>query len=95
MIPPANDEVTIVSVEDASAYELRWTPTVNGTLGTWTTKLVTRTRPATSITGLSPGTTYTIQVRSFNDASGFSDWSDRSRASAPSVVSRMGIGSRI
>ena len=68
--------VIIASVEGASAYELRWAPTVNGTTGTWTTQFITRTRPATSITGLTPGTTYTVQVRSFNDNSGFSDWSD-------------------
>jgi hypothetical protein len=29
-----------------------------------------------AITGLTPGTNYTIQVRSFADAAGFSDWSD-------------------
>jgi len=63
-------------IEGASAYELRWAPTVNGTTGTWTTQFITRTRPATSITGLTPGTTYTVLVRSFNDNSGFSDWSD-------------------
>ena len=61
---------------DATAYEMRWAATVDGTPGTWATQLVTKTRPAVTITGLTPGTTYTIQVRSFADASGFSDWSD-------------------
>jgi hypothetical protein len=50
-------------------------PTVNGTPGTWTSQLVTKMRPATTITGLTPGTT-SIQVRSFADTTGFTDWSD-------------------
>jgi hypothetical protein len=60
----------------ADAYEVRLTPVVNGTPGTPTTQLVTKTRPAATITGLTPGTTYSIQVRSFADATGFSDWGD-------------------
>jgi fibronectin type III domain protein len=65
-----------VAADGADAYEVRYASTVNGTLGPWTTQLVTKTRPATTITGLTPGATYTIQVRSFADATGFSDWSD-------------------
>ncbi len=60
----------------ADAYEFRCVPTVNGAPGTPVTQLVTKTRPAATITGLTPGTTYTIQVRSFADATGFTDWSD-------------------
>jgi hypothetical protein len=44
--------------------------------GTWTRQLVIKTCPAATITGLTPGTNYAIQVRSFADASRFSDWSD-------------------
>src|SRR5437660_238777 len=51
-------------------------PPVNGTPGTPITQLVTKTRPATTIAGFTPGTTYAIQVRSFADATGFTDWSD-------------------
>jgi hypothetical protein len=65
-----------VVVDGAKAYEFRFTPVVNGTSGTPITQLVTTTRPATMITGLTPGTTYSIQVRSFADATGFADWSD-------------------
>jgi hypothetical protein len=63
-------------IPGATAYEVRWALTVNGQPGTWTTQLITRTRPAATITGLTPGGTYTIQVRSFADATGFSDWGD-------------------
>ena len=57
--------MVLVADAGATAYEGRWAATVNGTLGTWATQLVTKTRPAVTITGLTPGTTYTIQVRSF------------------------------
>ena len=86
--------ITLSSVQGAAAYELRWAPTVNGTPGTWTTQLITKTRPATSVKGLTPGTTYTFQVRSFNDDSGFSDWSDPITRVCTERVRRMGIGSR-
>ena len=65
-----------VAVAGATAYEIRCTPVVSGTPGTPVTQLVTKTRPAVTITGLTPGTTYSIQVRSFADATGFTDWSD-------------------
>lgn len=68
--------IVLVAVDGAAAYEVRSAATVNGAPGTWTTQLITKTRPAVTITGLTPGTTYTIQVRSFADESGFSDWSD-------------------
>jgi hypothetical protein len=68
--------VRLVAVAGADAYEIRCTPVVNGTPGTPVTQLVTRTRPGTTITGLAPGAAYSIQVRSFTDAAGFSDWSD-------------------
>src|SRR5262249_32270418 len=68
--------VILMAVIDATAYEVRVAGTVNGTLGPWTTQMVTKTRPAVSFTGLTPGTTYTIQVRSFADPTGFSEWSD-------------------
>jgi len=68
--------IILVAIIAAAAYEIRYAPTVNGTPGTWITQLVTRTRPAATLTGLTPGTAYTIQVRSFADATGFTDWSD-------------------
>ena len=68
--------LVLMAIAAAAAYEVRYAPTVNGTPAAWMTQLVTKTRPAATLTGLTPGATYTIQVRSFNDATGFSDWSD-------------------
>jgi hypothetical protein len=70
-------EIHLVLVDDgADAHEIRCAPIVNGVPGTPVTQLVTKTRPAATITGLTPVTAYSIQVRSFADATGFSDWSD-------------------
>ena len=69
-------EVALVAVDGANAYEVRCTPNVNNTPGTPITQLFTKTRPAVKITGLTPGTACAIQVRSFSDATGFTDWSD-------------------
>jgi hypothetical protein len=68
--------IVINAVDGAAAYQFRFAPTVNGAPGTWTTQLITKTRPGTTITGLTPGATYAIQVRSFADGAGFTDWSD-------------------
>ena len=68
--------LVLMAVAAAAAYEVRYAPTVNGTPGPWLTQLITKTRPAATLTGLTPGATYTIQVRSFNDTTGYSDWSD-------------------
>ena len=68
--------VVPVAADGADAYEIRCVPTVNGAPGTPVTQFVTKTRPGAAITGLTPGTAYNIQVRSFADAAGFSDWSD-------------------
>jgi len=68
--------VTIAAVPGALTYEVRWAPLgAGGVPGTWTTLPVAKTRPATSVTGLTPGTAYAFQVRSFSQ-SGYSDWSD-------------------
>src|SRR5690242_2197776 len=52
-----NVQITLVAIEGADAYQVRYASTVNGTLGPWTTQLITKTRPATTITGLTPGAT--------------------------------------
>jgi hypothetical protein len=68
--------ISLVAVEDAAAYEVRAVPIVNGTPGAPISQLVTKTRPGATFTGLTPGTTYNFQVRSFADEAGYTDWSD-------------------
>jgi hypothetical protein len=68
--------VTIAAVLKASSYDLRWAAMGAGaTPGPWTSQLVSKTRPPTTISGLTPGTTYAFQVRSLIN-SVLSDWSD-------------------
>ena len=77
--PGANSgqlRLTLVAIAGAAAYEVQYAPTVNGTPAAWLSQLITKTRPATTLTGLTPGATYTFHVRSFKDATGYSDWSD-------------------
>ena len=69
-------QVTILAVPGALSYELRWAAIGNGgPLGAWTSQPAGKTRPATSVAGLTPGTTYAFQVRALT-SSGYSDWSD-------------------
>jgi|SRR2546426_6394380 len=66
--------VTIQSVR-ARSYELRYGAIpVPGATVNWTTVVVPSTKPATPINNLTPGTTYSFQVRAFGKL-GFSNWS--------------------
>ena len=66
--------VAVTRLEDAKNYELRYG--VAGTdPGTWSSQDVTRVRPATLISGLTPGVIYTVQVRALGHM-GWTDWSD-------------------
>jgi len=69
--------ITPVAVPGAHAYEVR-----GGAIGvggtppsTWISQSVGTTRPPALLTGLTPGTSYAIQVRSLT-GSVYSDWSD-------------------
>ena len=67
--------VTIKAVTKARSYELRYAPVpAAGATVTYTTTLVASTKPSTPINNLTPGVTYTFQVRAFGKL-GFSDWS--------------------
>ena len=67
--------VTIRPVTKAKSYELRYAPVpAAGATVTYTTTLVASTKPSTPINNLTPGVTYTFQVRAFGKL-GFSDWS--------------------
>jgi hypothetical protein len=68
--------VTIVAVAGASSYELRWAPIGSaGTTGTWVSQIVAKARPAVLVTGLTPGVTYALQVRSLVNGV-YTEWSD-------------------
>jgi len=68
--------VSVVARPDAWAYQVRCAPVgPAGTPGTWIDEPVTSTRRPASITGLTPGTTYAIQVRAITNA-GYTDWSE-------------------
>ena len=47
-----------------------------GVPGTWTIQAIGKVRPAVSISGLTPATTYVFQARAVKKAGGYSDWSD-------------------
>src|SRR5215467_7815016 len=68
--------VSLVAQPNAWAYQIRYASVgTGGTLGNWTEQPVANTRRATSVTGLTAGTTYAFQVRAITDA-GYTDWSE-------------------
>jgi hypothetical protein len=67
--------VSLVSRQDALSYQLRWAPVGPGGTGNWTEQPVGKTKPAASVTGLTPGTAYAFQVRAVTN-SGYTDWSE-------------------
>jgi hypothetical protein len=75
--------VTINPVAKARLYDLRWgAAAAQGAGINWTTISVATTKPPLRFNNLTPGTSYTFQVRAFGNT-GYSDWSD--------PVSRMSI----
>jgi hypothetical protein len=72
---PGQLKVKIRSVKKAASYELRFAPVPNGGgTPTWTQQAVASTKPLI-LTGLTPGTTYTLQVRALG-LLGYTNWSD-------------------
>jgi hypothetical protein len=68
--------VTIKNVPRARHYELRsGAVPVGGGAINWATILVATTKPPTVFNNLTPGGTYSFQVRAFGKL-GYSDWSD-------------------
>jgi hypothetical protein len=68
--------VAIKNVAKARHYELRFGAVpVGGGAISWTTILVATTKPPTAFNSLTPGGTYSFQVRAFGKL-GYSDWSD-------------------
>ena len=69
-------EVTLVSQQDALAYQLRWAAVGSGaTPGNWTEQPVGNVKSPALVTGLSPGMAYAFQVRAVTNA-GYTDWSE-------------------
>jgi hypothetical protein len=67
--------VRITSVAGARTYELRYAALAGATPGPWTTEVLVKTKGATPVNGLTPGTTYAFQVRALNKL-GYTNWSD-------------------
>jgi hypothetical protein len=88
--PPASDSIRNIELGDVSgqmritlmkypggiSYEVRWAPAIaGGNPSTWASQPVGLLRPATLISGLTPGTAYVFQVRAVIKT-GYTDWSD-------------------
>jgi hypothetical protein len=67
--------VTITKVTGSRIYEIHYATLTAGLPGPYTTVLASGAKTATTINGLTPGSTYTFQVRAYNKT-GYSDWSD-------------------
>jgi hypothetical protein len=68
--------VWMKSLRQASSYELRYGPAVNGgPPATWATQLVTNVKAPVTISGLTPGTTYVFQARALVKT-GYTDYGD-------------------
>ena len=67
--------LTIRPVAHARHYEVRYASVpAAGAAVNWTTILAATTKPPTAVNNLTPGTSYTFQVRAFGKL-GYSDWS--------------------
>ena len=64
----------VAPVKNTSMYEGR----IKGPTGDWLPSVFAGDSQHISFTGLTPGTTYTIQVRALGGSTGQSDWSDPS-----------------
>ena len=68
---------SIKPVRKAKAYDLRFGPVGSGGAApaSWSMKTVAQAKQPVSIEGLTPGTTYAIQVRAYGTL-GYTEWSD-------------------
>jgi hypothetical protein len=68
---------SIKAVRGAKTYELRYGPVGAGgaTPVSWLAQTASKAKPAAAINGLTPGTTYAIQVRAYGPL-GYTEWSD-------------------
>ena len=69
-------QVVVKPLPKAASYDLRYATAQPGaSLGPWTTISFVAAQKAPPVTGLTPGTTYTFQVRALGTV-GYTDWSD-------------------
>ena len=67
----------IATIANASGYEPRYAAIgAGGTPGPWQTGQFAPNTRALAINGLTPGTTYIVQVRALGGSTNYSDWSD-------------------
>ncbi len=68
--------VSIKAVRNAKTYDVRWGPVgADGAVpASWSIQTVPNTKTAARINGLTPGTTYAIQVRAYGPL-GYTEWS--------------------
>jgi hypothetical protein len=68
--------LTLMRDPRAKSYELRMAQVgPEGVPGPWRNQPIADTRPATTVSGLTPGGTYVFQLRALTKA-GYTDWSD-------------------
>jgi hypothetical protein len=70
--------ITLVKFPGASSYQVQWgVPLAGGALpNSWTSMPVPQVKSATTISGLTPATTYVFQARAVLKAGGYSDWGE-------------------
>ena len=67
----------IAAIANANGYEARFAAIgAGGTPGPWQTGQVFPNARTLAVNGLTPGTSYAIQVRALGGSTNYSDWSD-------------------
>lgn len=69
--------MSLVKVPGAVSYQVRFSATpTGGTAGPWITQSIPAIKPPTTLTGLTPGSTYSFQACALLKTGGFTNWSD-------------------
>jgi len=66
----------VTPIAGARCYEVRYAPVTNGTPGSWQNGGIGTNSKVIAINGLTPGTTYTVEIRTVGGTSRYSDWSN-------------------
>ena len=69
--------ISLMKVSGAVSYQVRFSATPpGGTAGPWTTQSIPAVKPPTTLTGLTPGSTYAFQACALLKTGAFTNWSD-------------------